>query len=204
MRIAALTTVRALAAAAAGLALLSGCGSSTSDISSTAPATTTGRHAGGLGAPDVIAVVCNLTPDVLVTSMTSTKPGKSPARLTTGSCISSRPEDAGGDSQTATAFGDNCGVKATVQFPGTDGAPDTPVKFGFYSINFGFRGVVVNATPTICRSPGSAGVRPKPGQSEVITVGGFPVRVYQWPDGGRYVQIGLYVNPKGTPPAEMQ
>lgn len=186
-----------VASVIAGLVLAAGCGSSAEPE---APS----RAAGGIGAPDVIAVVCNLTTDVIPTTMTSTKPGKSPARLTEGDCISSRPEDAGGDSQLATAFGDNCGVKATVALPAASGQPATTVQLGFYSINFGYRGVILGATPTLCRNPASAGVDPPPGSSRIETLGGYPVRVYQWPDDGRYVQVGVYINPPGTPPGQMQ
>lgn len=184
-------------AGVAGLALLAGCGSSTEAAAPT-------RSAGGIGAPDVIAVVCNLTTDVIRTTMTSTKPGKSPADLTEGDCISSRPEDAGGDSQFATSFGDNCGVKATVALPAADGQPAKTVSLGFYSINFGFRGVVIGATPILCRDPASSGVGPAPGSSLIERLGGYPVRVYQWPDDGRYVQVGVYINPPGTPADKMQ
>ena len=184
-------------AGVAGLALLAGCGSSTESANAT-------RSAGGIGAPDVIAVVCNLTADVIPTTMTSTKPGKSPARLTEGDCISSRPEDAGGDSQLATSFGDNCGVKATVALPAADGQPAKTVSLGFYSINFGFRGVVIGATPILCRDPASSGVGPAPGSSLIERLGGYPVRIYQWPDDGRYAQVRLYINPPGTPADKMQ
>lgn len=185
-----------LAVAAAAPIVVAGCGSSDPAQSN--------RQAGGLSSLDVVGVVCNMTDQVLETTMTSTKPGESPAQLAKGDCISSRPQDAGGDSQFSTSLGDQCGVKATIVFPGDATTPPEQVRIGFYSLGWGYQGITLVKSWISCNSPaGNTDLRTEPGQSKVITIAGLPVLLQQWPEGA-YAQVGITIFPKGTPTAEMK
>lgn len=188
------STLRILAAfmpLAAGALVLTGCSSGDE---------ATDRQAGGLLAKDVIGVVCNLTPEVIRVTMTSTKPGKSPANLANGDCISSRPQDAGGDSQFSTSLGDSCGVRATVRFPARRGAVARTETLGFFNVDFG-SGVQIGKGKCNGNKNG-ASVSTTPGSSTVISVHGYPVKVMQWP-AGAYAQIGFDIYAPGTAPEAM-